>query len=82
VKEPEVRIFPVLDAIPGVTAMLQVMKAIKLITGYEGSAVGKLIVFNSYRMEFSEIPVAGDPKYSMCNIITVIKYLLISLTSV
>lgn len=59
---------PILGATAGVMAMLQVMEAIKILTGYGKPALGKLIVYDGYSMEFAEIPVARSPNCPVCSL--------------
>ena len=68
VKEPPTqRPFPILGPVPGLMAMIQVMEAIKILTGYGRPALNKLIVFNGYSMEFQEISVYRNPSCPVCS---------------
>ncbi|MEM1873818.1 MAG: ThiF family adenylyltransferase, partial [Acidilobaceae archaeon] len=58
---------PILGTTAGVMAMLQVAEAIKILTGYGKPALGKLIVYDGYNAEFSEIPVARSPNCPVCS---------------
>jgi len=63
---PEVKPFPVLGATPAIMATLQVMEAIKIITGIGKPAVGKLIIFDGWSMEFSELKIKSAPDCRVC----------------
>ena len=54
---PEKGTFPILGVAPGVLGLLQAAEAIKLITGHGAPAVGRMLVYDGYRMEFREVEV-------------------------
>ena len=64
---PEVKPFPVLGATPAVIASLQVIEAIKVLTGIGEPLVGKLLVFDGLPMSFHEVIVKRSPKCPVCS---------------
>ncbi len=64
---PEVKPFPVLGATPAVIASLQVIEAIKVLTGIGEPLVGKLLVFDGLPMSFYEVIVKRSPKCPVCS---------------
>lgn len=57
---------PMLGTTSGVMAALQATEAIKLLTGYGRPALNKLVVYDGFSTEFSEIPVVRNPKCPIC----------------
>lgn len=66
---PETRPFPILGTTAGLMAMLQVTEAIKILTGYGEPSLGRLIVYDGYRMSFHEIKVSRRPDCPVCSMI-------------
>jgi len=64
---PEVKPFPVLGTTPAIMAMLQVTEAIKLITNYGEQSLGKLIIYDGYRMSFNELRVSRRSDCPICS---------------
>jgi len=63
---PEVKPFPVLGATPAVMAALQVVEAIKLLTGLGEPSIGRLIVFDGLTLSFQEIIVKRSERCPVC----------------
>ncbi len=63
----ERRPIPVLGVTPGVLALLQVMEAVKMLTGLGEPSVGKLVVYDGYRAELRKIDVSRDPSCPVCS---------------
>lgn len=63
---PEVKPIPVLGATPGVMACLEVIEAVKLLTGIGKPLVGKLLLFDGLNMEFRAIDVKRVDDCSAC----------------
>ena len=63
---PEIKPFPVLGATPGVMACLQVIEAIKLITGCGDVTPGKLLIFSGEDMNFESLTVSRNPDCPAC----------------
>ncbi|MGC8937320.1 MAG: HesA/MoeB/ThiF family protein, partial [Candidatus Methanomethylicaceae archaeon] len=63
---PEIKPFPVLGATPGVMACLQVIEAIKLITGCGDVTPGKLLIFSGEDMNFESLTVSRNPECPAC----------------
>ena len=67
-KKPSVEeVIPILGPTPGVMASLEATEAIKIITGYGTPLIGKLLLYDGYRMEFNIVKVARDPKCPICS---------------
>ena len=66
IKPSKERKIPILPATPAVLAALQVTEAVKMITGYGKSAIGKLILYDGYSMSFHEIPVSRRENCPVC----------------
>jgi len=60
------RKIPILPTTPAVLAALQVTEAVKIITSYGKPAVGKLILYDGYSMNFHEIPVSRRGNCPVC----------------
>ena len=58
--------FPVLGVTPAIMANLQVMEALKLITGFGKPALNKLIIYDGYYETFSEIDVKPNENCPVC----------------
>ncbi|RLE97926.1 MAG: adenylyltransferase [Thermoprotei archaeon] len=56
----------VLGATPCLMAMMQVTEAVKILAGVGEPAVGRLILYDGYRMEFSEVKVRRMPDCPSC----------------
>ena len=63
---PELQLFPVVGATPGLLAMLQVMEVIKLIIGLGDPLVGKLLILNGEDMSFYTIEISRNLKCKVC----------------
>lgn len=63
---PEMKSFPVLGAAPALAASLQVMEAIKLITGIGTPLIGRMVVVDGFDMRFFEMAVEKRPDCSVC----------------
>jgi len=64
---PEIKPFPVLGATPGVLACLEAMEVIKLITGLGKPLVGKLLLFDGYKMSFQVLKIKKSEKCPVCS---------------
>ncbi len=62
----EERDIPVVGAIVGILGSLQVMEAIKLLTGYGEPSIGKLILVDGKRGSFEAIRVRRNPECPVC----------------
>jgi len=58
--------FPALGVTPAIMANLQVMEALKLITGFGKPALNKLIIYDGYYETFSEIDVKPNENCPVC----------------
>ena len=63
---PEIKPFPVLGATPALMACLQVIEAIKLITGCGEVEAGRLLLFNGNDMRFDALRISRDPNCPAC----------------
>ena len=63
---PEVERVPVLGATPALFAALQVMEAIKLITGIGEPLVGRMLFLNGKEMEFDTVEMKRNVKCPIC----------------
>ncbi len=63
---PEVKTIPVLGATPALLASLQVMEAIKLITGIGKPLVGRMLFVDGEEMTFETTEVARNPNCPVC----------------
>lgn len=63
---PEVEEIPVLGATPALFAALQVMEAIKLITGIGETLAGRMLFFNGKEMEFETVDVKRNVECPIC----------------
>ncbi|MHA1617404.1 MAG: HesA/MoeB/ThiF family protein [Candidatus Njordarchaeales archaeon] len=62
--------FPVVGVTPAIMASLQVLEAIKLVTGYGEPFLNKLLIFEGYHTSFSEIPIERRKDCPVCGGIT------------
>ncbi len=63
---PEAERFPVLGATPALFAALQVIEAVKLVTGLGKPLVGRLLLINGEEMRFEIIEVKRNPNCPIC----------------
>lgn len=56
----------VVGILPGTIAMIQATEAVKLITGQGEPLVGRLILYNSLKMQFKELKLKKDPNCPIC----------------
>jgi len=56
----------VLGILPGVIGVIQATEAIKLILGKGEALIGRLLLFDALKMEFSEVKLHRDPKCPVC----------------
>ena len=63
---PEMELFPVLGATPSLFASLQVMEAIKIITGIGEPLTGRMLFFNGKDMDFALIEVKRNSNCPTC----------------
>jgi len=63
---PEAERFPVLGATPALFASLQVMEAVKLVTGLGRPLVGRLLFFDGEEMRFEVVDVERNPGCPVC----------------
>lgn len=63
---PEPEIFPVLGATPGLSATIQVMEVIKLLTGTGRLLKNKLLIFDGVEGKFNEVRVERSPSCPDC----------------
>ncbi|MCK4475071.1 HesA/MoeB/ThiF family protein [Candidatus Bathyarchaeota archaeon] len=64
---PEVERIPVLGATPALFAALQVMEAVKLITGIGEPLVGRMLFLNGKEMEFETVEMKRNVKCPVCS---------------
>lgn len=64
---PEVERVPVLGATPALLAALQVMEAVKLITGIGEPLVGRMLFLNGKEMEFETVEMKRNVKCPVCS---------------
>ncbi|MBF0457774.1 MAG: HesA/MoeB/ThiF family protein [Nitrospirae bacterium] len=58
--------FPVLGAVSGALGCLMAIEAIKILTGFGKPLLGKMLMFNTYDMEFKKLSITHDPMCSVC----------------
>lgn len=63
---PPSEVFPVLGATPGVIGSLQVLEALKYLTGIGRTLKGKLLVWNGSTAEFRSFRAPKDPECPTC----------------
>jgi len=63
---PEEPGVPVIGATPSLIASIQVLEAIKLITGLGKPLVGRLLIFDGLEMRFEEVLVERDERCPVC----------------
>jgi adenylyltransferase/sulfurtransferase len=56
----------VMGVLPGVIGAIQAGEVIKLITGGEGSLIGRLLLFDAWLMKFRELKLEKDPSCPVC----------------
>jgi adenylyltransferase/sulfurtransferase len=56
----------VIGVLPGIVGSIQAGEAIKLILGAEGSLIGRLLLFDQWRMRFRELKIDKDLKCPIC----------------
>lgn len=66
----------VVGILPGTIAMIQATEAVKLITGQGEPLIGRLILYNSLKMEFKELKLKKDPNCPICGPKATIKKLI------
>lgn len=55
-----------LGVLPGIIGVIQATEAIKLILGKGEPLVGRLLIYDSLRMEFREVRLRKDPGCPIC----------------
>jgi len=65
-KPPEVKPLPVLGATPGIMACLEVLEAVKLLTGLGEPLVGKLLIFDGYNTQFQILTLKRSASCTVC----------------
>lgn len=55
-----------LGVLPGTIGLIQATEALKLILGQGTSLVGRLLLFDSLKMEFKEVKIRKDPACALC----------------
>ena len=65
---PETKPLPVLGVTPGLLAMLQVMEAIKIVTGCGEPLIGKMLVFNGEDSSFYQVEVGRRKNCPVCGV--------------
>ncbi|MBF0516851.1 MAG: HesA/MoeB/ThiF family protein [Nitrospirae bacterium] len=58
--------FPVLGAVSGALGCFMAIEAIKIITGYAKPLIGKMLMFNTYDMDFKKLTIRPDPMCRVC----------------
>jgi adenylyltransferase/sulfurtransferase len=56
----------VIGVLPGIVGTIQACEAIKLIVGGGEGLVGRLLLFDAWRMKFRELKIAKDPNCPIC----------------
>lgn len=56
----------VLGVLPGIVGCIQAIEAIKLILGTGSPLIGRLLLFNSMKMQFRELKLRKDPNCPLC----------------
>lgn len=56
----------IIGAVPGVIGSLQAMEAIKYLTGVGELATGRLVTYDAFYGDFSEIELAHEPQCAVC----------------
>jgi len=64
---PDPETFPVVGVAPGVIGCLQATEALKYLTGVGELLVGRLLLYDGERMEFSEVRLRRDPTCPDCS---------------
>jgi adenylyltransferase/sulfurtransferase len=55
-----------MGVLPGIVGTIQAGEVIKLITGSDSSLVGRLLLFDAWRMKFRELKLEKDPACPIC----------------
>lgn len=63
---PEIKPLPVLGAVPGFFAMLQVMEVVKLLTNLGTPLTGRLLIFDGENASFNIVDISRDPNCPVC----------------
>ena len=58
--------FPILGTTAGILGLIQATEAVKLLTGYGKPAVGRLLIYDGYSMEFREVKVRRQEGCPAC----------------
>jgi len=67
-KPPQERgTFPILGTTAGILGLIQATEAVKLLTGYGKPAVGRLLIYDGYSMEFREVKVRRQDGCPACS---------------
>jgi len=64
---PEVEVVPILGATPAVIASLQVMEAVKLVTGIGKPLVGRMLFLDGEEMTLETVEVERNPDCPVCS---------------
>jgi adenylyltransferase/sulfurtransferase len=56
----------VMGVLPGIVGTIQAAEVIKLIVGGDGGLVGRLLLFDAWRMRFRELKLEKDPSCPIC----------------
>jgi adenylyltransferase/sulfurtransferase len=56
----------VVGVLPGIVGAIQACEVIKLIVGESGSLIGRLLLFDAWRMKFREVKLEKDPACPVC----------------
>ncbi|MDR0747497.1 MAG: molybdopterin-synthase adenylyltransferase MoeB [Helicobacteraceae bacterium] len=56
----------VIGVLPGIVGSIQAGEVIKLILGASGSLIGRLLLFDQWRMRFREVKIDKDPACPIC----------------
>jgi molybdopterin/thiamine biosynthesis adenylyltransferase/rhodanese-related sulfurtransferase/molybdopterin converting factor small subunit len=57
----------VLGVLPGIVGAIQANETIKLILGAEGILLGRLLLFDAWRMKFRELKLRKNPQCALCS---------------
>ncbi|MDR2295662.1 MAG: molybdopterin-synthase adenylyltransferase MoeB [Clostridiales Family XIII bacterium] len=56
----------VMGVLPGIVGTIQATEVIKLLVGGDGTLVGRLLLFDAWRMRFRELKLEKDPACPIC----------------
>jgi sulfur-carrier protein adenylyltransferase/sulfurtransferase len=56
----------ILGILPGVIGLIQATEAVKLLLGAGGSLIGRLLLYDAWKMEFRELRLARNPDCPAC----------------